>query len=255
LHALQDQDVDLSSVRAENPSFDQFLATLGVIEGEASMFEAFYAAAMWRLEGEIDFDSHFTAWIPSVEEYYGLQSPIHANMPTSVIDMLGGDLEGATVESLEALPAPAPSPEFELVAQDTLGPWIFGKFLQRALSQYAFDQLASHWRGDRLFVYASGEAVVTGIWAVQLDSESAAEQCSAMLSGGGNTTLSRSVFNVNNGRNVAVGVTDVPDSRTTWAANIAAAQEDGLTESGLASAAPPRIAPILRRRMTRFLTR
>lgn len=285
LHALQDQDVDLASVRAENATFDQFLATLAVTEGEASMFEAFYAAAMWQLEGEIDFDSHFTAWIPSVEEYYGAQSPllvgpryfpysfgaryvygvyseggvpavrdIYSNMPTSVVGMLGGELEGASAESLEALPAPAPPPEFELVAQDTLGPWIFGKFLQRSLSQYAFDQLASHWRGDRFFVYSRGETTVTGIWVVQLDNSSAAQQYSAMLSGGGNVNLSPSAFNVLNQRSVAVGVTDEPASEATWAANISDAQRAWL-EQGSASAAAPRISPILRRRMLRLPTR
>lgn len=283
LHALQDQEIDLGSVLENLQTFDQYLATLAVIEGEASMFEAFYAAAMWRLEGDVNFDSRFTSWIADIEESYGTQSPLlvgpryfpysfgarymygvyvrggvaavrdtYANMPKSVVDMIGGDLAGASVESLEALPAPAALADFELVAADTLGPWIFGKFLQRSLSQFAFDQLASHWRGDRFFVYARSDATVAGIWAVQLDTTGSAEQLASMV-GQGNVNLSPSALGVTTGRNAAVIVTDDASTSAPWQPNVTAAQQAALTDSGSSSAAAPLLSPLLRRRMVRLL--
>ncbi len=283
LHALQDQEIDLGGVHESVRTFDQYLATLAVIEGEASMFEAFYAAAMWQLEGDVDFDSHFTSWISDSEELYGAQSPLlvgpryfpysfgarymygvygrggmaavrdtYANMPKSVVDMIGNELEGAIVESLEALPAPAPLSDYTLVAADTLGPWIFGKFLQRSLSQFAFDQLASRWRGDRIFVYARADVTVTCIWAVQLDTTAAAAPFAAMV-GAGNVNLSASALGVSTGRNVAVVVTDDAGTSAPWRLNVTAAQEAALAEAGSPSAAAPPISPLVRRRMVRFL--
>jgi hypothetical protein len=260
---------------------------LGVIEGEAAMFESFFGAAMWRLEGDVDFSSHYTSWLPAAEESYAGQSPLlvgpryfpysygasyvygvyveggvaavrdlYANLPQSVLSMLPGDpaLREASIDPLDALAAPVAPLDFELVSQDTLGPWVFGKFLQRSLSEYAFEQLASHWRGDRFFVYARGGSVVTGVWAIQLDAVPAAEQLTAMLSGGGNVNLSPSAFSVSAGRNVAVAVTDDTSSSALWMGNIAVAQQNAQSEPGSSSSAgAPRLSAALRRRLVLHL--
>ena len=267
LHALQNQEFDLGAAAADDATFDRYLATISVIEGEAAMFQGFFGAAMWQLGGDIDFRSHYTAWIPNAEDVFADQSPLlvgpryfpysygarfvyelyeqggvaairelYSNFPSSVLPMLPSDgssgaLIDAEVESLDTLLAPAPATNFRLVSEDSLGPWVFGKFLQRSLSQFAFDELASHWRGDRFFVYAR-EASVTGVWAVQLDDVARADQLRAMVDGGGNVNLAEGAFGVVAGRNVAITVTDDGSLDAEWLSNVAAAQQS-------ATGAPP----------------
>lgn len=292
LHALQSQEFDLDAAAPDDATFDQYLATISVIEGEAAMFQGFFAAAMWQLGGDIDFRSHYTAWVPNAEEVFAGQSPLlvgpryfpysygarfvyevyeqggiaairelYSNLPSSVLSMLpsdgnsSGTLIDAEVEPLDTLLAPAPATDFRLIRQDSLGPWVFGKFLQRSLSQFAFDQLAPHWRGDRFFVYAR-EASVTGVWAVQLDDVARAEQLQAMVEGGGNVNLADSAFAAVEGRNVAITVADDASLDAEWLTNIAAAQQSAPGAAAADSmAAGLRLSSSERRRLIHRLER
>jgi hypothetical protein len=291
VHALQDRDVGLQALYEASTTFDRDLATQSVIEGEASMIESFFAAAMWGLEGDLDFRSHFTSWVEDAEERFGDQSPllvsrryfpysygaryvynvfsqggmplvrdIYRSMPQSVLPMMLSvdSVVELEVDTLAALSAPAATGDFELRVEDTLGPWVFSKFLSRALSSYAERQLSSRWRGDRFFVYGHVNGSVTGIWIVRFDVAAAAEQFAGLLTRRGDTGLSSSAFAVSSGRDVAVAVTDELGSQPDWIVAISQAQTDALASESEAevAAAAPRGLPLsaaLRQRLVGLL--
>jgi len=255
------------------------------------MIESFFAAAMWGLEGDLDFRSHFTSWVDDAEEDFGNQSPllvsrryfpysygaryvynvfsqggmplvrdIYRSMPQSVLPMMLSvdSLVELQLEALAALAAPAATAEFELRVEDTLGPWVFSKFLRRALSSYAESQLSSRWRGDRFFVYGDVNARVTGIWVIRFDAAAAAEQFARLLAGRQDSGLSPTAFAVSSGRDVAVGVTEALGSEPEWTLAVSDAQADALaleSEAEVAAAAPrgSRLSAALRQRLVAAL--
>jgi hypothetical protein len=256
-----------------------------MIEGEATLFETFFGAGMWGLWGEVDFHSYFTAWVPSAEESFAGESPLvvspryfpysygaryvynvyeaagisgvrrlYQDMPESVLPMLLSVDDLAVPEPELSMPAATPLslPGFELLMEDTFGPWVFRKFLERSTSRPAEHDLDRQWRGDRFFAYSRSNASVTGIWLLRLDSPEAAQRLVAALSGD---------FSANSvdlrGSDVAIAVMDEPDLAEEWQASIERAQGDAEASSGgseLAAAAPRRAPPLaarLRERLAR----
>ncbi len=291
VHALQDRDVGLLALYEGVTTFDQSLAIQSVVEGEASMIESFFAAAMWGLEGDLDFRSHFTSWVEEREEDFGDQSPLlvsrryfpysygaryvynvfsqggmplvrdlYRGMPESVLPMMlsVGSVVDLEVDALGALRAPAITGELEARVDDTLGPWVFSKFLRRALSAYAESQLSSRWRGDRFFVYGDVAESVTGIWLIRFDEAAAAEQFAGLLAARVNSRLATRAFSVSSGRDVAVAVTEDLGSEPQWTLAISEAQAAALASEseGEVAAAAPRGLPLsaaLRQRLIRAL--
>jgi hypothetical protein len=289
LHALQDQDGDPLGLEPPD-TFDRYLASLGVIEGEATMFETFFGAAMWGLWGDVDFHSYFTSWVPSAEESFAGESPLlvapryfpysygaryvynvyeaagisgvrrlYQAMPASVLPMLLSVDELALPEpELATAPAaPASLSGFELLAEDTLGPWVFNKFLERSISAPEEHESYRQWRGDRFFVYSRGPASVTGIWLLRLDTPEAAQRLVSALGDDGTGSLSPSAVSVARARDVAIAVMDEPDLAEQWQASIERAQLDAEASPGQdelaaldARAAPP-LAARLRERLAR----
>ncbi len=284
VHALQDQEVDLQTVGADDETFDQYLATTSVIEGEASMFEGFFEAAMAGLEGNVNFGAYFMSWVPDAEEFFAGQSPLlvgpryfpysygarymynlfaqggvgairatYANMPGSVLPMLvrPSPSGGPSLAPPDAFVPPAAVADFALVTRDSLGPWVFWKFLQRSLVDPNASDLVPYWRGDGVFIYANASAApeVTVIWSIELDDASSAERFVRLLEGERRDGLSPSVLVVASDRNVSLAVSDDPSLDAAWSASISEARAGALAgapPSGSNAAGPPRFSGVPR---------
>ena len=289
-HALQDQDVDLTTLRPEEQTFDQYLAITSVIEGEAAMLEAFFGAAMWGLSGDPDFRSHFVSWVDRAEENYGAQSPLtvgpryfpysygaryvynvyeaggkmavrelYENLPTSVLPML---------LSVNGVVQPEPAPLADLVSpvalegytlgvEETLGPWVFSRFVERSLSSSSAAELESHWRGDRFLVYETDAALVTGLWLLRFDEATSAARFSSLFEARPSLSLPGVTFASHSGRDVVIGVMDEPSATTEWQAAVEAAQASTAAGTRLAMDVKPttvrRLSAAAKQRLLRAL--
>lgn len=289
-HALQDQDVDLTTLRPEEQTFDEYLAITSVIEGEASMLEAFFSAAMWGLDGDPDFRSHFVSWVERAEEAFGSQSPLtvgpryfpysygaryvynvydaggsaavrelYRNLPTSVLPMLLS-VDGVVQpepDSLGDLVVPVAPDGYTLGLEETLGPWVLRRFLERSLSASSPAELVSHWRDDRLLVYEAEAGVFTGVWLLRFDDAASAERFSTLFEARPPLSLPAAAFAVRSERDVAIGVMDEPSAATEWQAAVEVAQAGGAASTRLALDVTPtpsrRSSATAKRRLLRAL--
>ena len=286
VHALQDQDVDLSAYFDGADTFDDYLARTSLVEGEATMQEGFVAAAIWGFGDNPDFRQHFTYWLTrvtdqmkgsplliapryvpytygsrfvfnvyehgGVEEVRGrFHEPPHSVLP---ILLSVDQLDEPALDSFAGLTAPALD-GFEQVTSDTLGPWVLRTFLERLLPGVETTEIADAWRGDRLLIYSTVDTgqTVTALWTLRFADGTGADSFQQALRDWRQTSLlPANSFVSRRERDVTIGVSEDATALPTWSASLDAAQQSW-GSSGLPSAAPPRsrlaeLAQRLRRR-------
>jgi len=283
-HALQDQDVDLAGVYQNLSSFDEYLAAISQVEGEAEMLESFFAAALWGLHDNPDFRERYTSWLERAELDYGDSSPflvspryfpysygarfvynVYAeggmeavrarltDLPTSVLPMLLSEyqLDEPPLESLGERTAPVALDGFELVATDTFGPWILSEFLERGLFYAGPQELVDAWRGDRFFVYAAPGGAVAALWTLRLRDRAAAERLLAEFDDGRNVKhASGRAFVRLAERELTLGVVEDTASLVAWS-EAAAEAERVWREMPAAARAPTTPSPPIAPRLSR----
>jgi hypothetical protein len=211
VHALQDRRHDLGSFGAAlELGSDGYLARSSLIEGEASVYQylmlfafsgtdvrnvnyrAFFAeltsfGAELTLEAgspALTADSIFPYTFGT--RYAGERwvaggsaavDALYATPPRSSWEVLGGD--GAT-ELRAFAQAPAPLDGYSEVSDDVAGAWVTAAMLAglEGASDVASElaEVASHWRGDHLWIYASPDAGAATLWAIDWSSADAAER-------------------------------------------------------------------------------
>ncbi len=207
VHALQDQTGSLS-VDAP-PTYDEFLASRSIIEGEAELLETYFSAAMWRASGDIDFEYLFTSWVeeaqadldqfpalPASLRYfpysYGARFAyrVHesggpealkaavATPPRSTLSILRGEVdpERVALDRLEGYELPEELAALPLRGADRLGPWILKKLLEAFAAPAAALSLAEPWQGDRLSVFGRSAESYSGVWTLSLGGEEGATE-------------------------------------------------------------------------------
>jgi len=284
VHALQDQDVELSDYFDGAETFDDYLARTSLVEGEATMQEGFVSAAIWGFGENPDFREHFTYWLTrvtdemkasplliaprfvpytygsrfvyNVYEHGGLDE-VRARFhepPHSVLPILLSvdQLDEPATESFDGLTAPALD-GFEQVSSDTLGPWVLKTFLERLLPATQTESVAAAWRGDRLLVYSTLDTgqTVTALWTLRFADSTGAANFDALLH---DRRQSFPLYDIaltsRRDRDVTIGVSEDTPSLTSWSAALDVAQQTW-GESAPRSAAPTRprsrLAEIARR--------
>lgn len=209
LHALQDRRHDLLSFGAElELDSDGYLARSSLIEGEASIYQYLilfaYQGANVR---SVNFDAFFEELTSA-----GMQVTIATGSPALTADSIfpytygtryagerwvaGGSagLDAAygapprtswEVLARQASPgfatfgeAPAPLEGYAAVMDDAAGAWVSVAMLAglSGASEIGgeLETLASGWRGDHFWIFASPEAGVATLWALEWESEEAA---------------------------------------------------------------------------------
>jgi hypothetical protein len=194
IHALQDRDVGLDAFRDEHAtSTDSLTAVRALIEGEATLHEARYAAAVLGLDpASVDWRKHFTERIERSLDSLAEETSAYGPAYTAFAYTFGaryahlafedGGLAGVlarygspavTTQAIfasadralsdepapAAIPAPSPSPEWTPFTETTLG--ALGVYIacERHLGVRATAlSIAAAWRNDRLFVYSSSAA-------------------------------------------------------------------------------------------------
>jgi hypothetical protein len=285
VHALQDQDVGIGSVFAGSETFDDYLARTSLVEGEATMQEAFVSAAIWGFDDNPNFREHFTYWLTRTDEQIQQQSPLliaprfipysygsrfvynvyeHGGLeevrarfqepPHSVLPILLSidQLQEPPTESFAGLAEPALD-GFEQVVSDTLGPWVLQTFLQRLLPNLPSADVVKAWRGDRLLVYSTLDTgqTVTALWTLRfVDGAGAASFENGLRNERQAFPLLASSFISQRDRDVTLGLSEDASSLPAWSAALDLAQQSW-GQSAPPSAAPPpmrsRLAQIARR--------
>lgn len=195
VHYMQDREHDLERFLSEPPLlYDQLLAALSIIEGEASLYHAMFLAAVWGLDPHAqDYPRRFDELAASLEaaqkEETGpyLAAPrsfpyVHgarfvssvwamdgqASIAALFEDPLATTLEVLGEQSGTTAPAPPePGPAgATLVAEEQLGAWMLYAMLARRGTNAALEYARS-WRVDRLFVYLDGTSPAF-VWQLEL---------------------------------------------------------------------------------------
>lgn len=210
VHALQDRRHGLGSLEAGVAlDSDGYLALDGLIEGEASIYQYLLTFAYQGVNIDaFDFSAFFSdltglalevtieAGSPAVTassifpytfgaRYAGVRwvaggsgavDALYDAPPRSSWEVLGGTGSPGIATFAEA---PAPLEGHSLVSDDVAGAWLSVAMLAgleagRGAADELLD-LASRWRGDRLWIYASAEASFAALWALEWsDADSAA---------------------------------------------------------------------------------
>jgi len=227
VHALQDRDVDLEAFEEEfGESYDSYLAVDAVVEGEAELHQARYAASMLGLDpASIDWTEHFQSGLDrAAVEMLEEESPYTASWYRFPYRwggrymhftwLAGGNAAlanrfmapPATTQVLMASSNDAIEPQFTPTAppraerarwanvEDTvLGAWTVFVLLARADKSIDLAaELALGWRGDLLSVLASEpiDAATSDtaiVWRIDFEDEGTAlEVASALGEGAGN---------------------------------------------------------------------
>jgi len=285
-HALQDQDVGLAGVYRNTTSFDDYLASISLVEGEAEMLEGFFAAALWGFREDPDFRLRHTSWLEDAEANFEDSSPLLvsqryfpysygarfvynvfveggmaavrarlADIPKSVLPILLSveHVEEPPIESLAERSAPLALDGFELLQTDTLGPWILSKFLERGLVPAGPAELVAAWRADRFLVYASPAGSVAAVWTLRFEDAAAAERLLGALDGGrAMAPASGRAFASVSDRELTLGVVEDNLTLDAWSATTAEAQRVW-REAPAAARAP--VAPRFSRGLSAQLAR
>lgn len=227
VHALQDREVDLASFHAQNDAtYDSFLASDAVVEGEAQFQTQRYTASMLGLDPQgVDWDRYYAQGMQSAEAQL-LQSTSPLTLAphlypymwgsryvrlgwaetghSGVLDLFAAppadtQLEMATQDLRRedvagpAIDAPAPPENWTLLGQDVLGSLGVFEILGPKSEAATAEALALDWRADRLAVYGLADETTsplatTLVWACDFaNAESAASAV---------TLLARSVNDV-----------------------------------------------------------
>jgi len=211
VHALQDADVDLARYFEErSTSYDTYLATASVSEGEARLHQSRFWSSLLGLDpSAIDWDEHFRETARYGEEWVLEQaSPYTATygffpyeLGARYVHHVFRDEGLAGVDALFASPpqravavmtseaaietADWPAPEFPepsapepwvLFTQTELGAWGSYLHLYRIASPEAARAAATDLRGDRLGVYAIADSRTDTavVWQLEFGSEASA---------------------------------------------------------------------------------
>jgi hypothetical protein len=220
VHALQDRDVNLPAFEEEHAtSYDSFLATRAVIEGEARMHQTRHRAAQLGLNpAEIDWRRRFQGAL-DLGEVGVLEEPSPYTATWNVLPYawgarymqfaweqggLTGVLERfasppktthALMASVDGIAQPEPTPAvftaptaskpWTLLTENVLGAWgIFIAFAPQETPEAA-RALALAWRGDGLFVYvdAIDETPSTAVvWRMEFADDASASMAEQVAS-------------------------------------------------------------------------
>jgi hypothetical protein len=265
VHALQDRRHDLGNFDAtdEVVSSDRGLAVSSLIEGEASLYQylLIYAYQGSNLQN-VNFNGFFARLVG-----LGDDATLEAGSPaltangifpytygarfagerwlaggSSALDAVYQDPPHTSLEVLERRDIdaselavfdqpPAALDGYEEMVDDSVGAWVSVATAAGAgAAQLSLAELASHWRGDRYWIYASvGEdASVAALWAIDWDTPAAAAQfeslAAALAPEGGLLHIDTS------GVSTRVTVVERAEDIDAWRAR-------------LAQAVPPRLEP------------
>lgn len=216
VHALQDRDIGLSAFKAQATTTDESWSLSAVIEGEANLHEARYAAAMLGLDStQVDWTAHFQNSLANDEQrLVGEASPYLASYkyfpyewggrymyftwlaagmdgvqarfatpPTMTHVLLASSMAAVDPDfTMSELKLAAPPAEWTQVAHWTLGAWgIFLAFEKTAKNLDSARAMALAWRGDALGIYASNQTPAPSavVWRLEFADESAATEAKA----------------------------------------------------------------------------
>jgi hypothetical protein len=216
VHALQDADVDLARFFEEySTSYDSFLATASVSEGEARFHQSRFWASLLGLDPSlIDWSSHFRESVTFAEQsvlddpspylatYRHFQYEFGAHLVHSAwLDDGSGGVDGLFASpprrthtvmwslvgaAVEDWPAPefaplAPADSWTLFDQTSLGAWGLFLRLARFTQPDAARTLAYSLRGDELGVYVEGGTDETAVvWRLEFSTEASAQGVEAL---------------------------------------------------------------------------
>lgn len=198
VHALQDQEHDLNRLLDEyGATLDGSLAFQSVVEGEASMHEDAFLAALWGMDQrEVSFEARYTQQESLAAANLTAYSPLLA-ISRSFPYYLGGIFvyrafskggmaqvrqlyvqpPTSTLEIRTGIPAipvladpPAPPSGYELLSVDTMGSELFFDFVEASLPNGVnIEAFRNEWRGDRAYLYfRPGTADVAVLWRIKL---------------------------------------------------------------------------------------
>lgn len=201
VHALQDQEHDLNRLQDEfGATLDSSIALQSVVEGEASMHEDSFLAAVWgmderELNREVRYAQRESLAVANLAEYSPVLAirrsfPYHAGALFVFRALVSGGMAQvrklyaepptSTLEIRTGIPAipvvadpPAPPSGYELLSMDTLGSELFFEFVEATLTNSAETaSFRNEWRGDRAYLYYKpGTADVAVLWRIKLPNE------------------------------------------------------------------------------------
>ncbi len=219
VHALQDARHGLAQFTgAHGASSDAALAATSVIEGEATFYQllmmfSYDGADLSRIDYRATLDNiaesgtgmtlaagspMLTA--PSIFPYThgaryagahwlrGQESAIDAlyvTPPASSLEVMAGGWTDAPRQLVTFAAPPEPLPEYVSVSDDVAGAWVlfglFGALSSDSEAPASLEELAGHWRGDRIWMYQGSGGDAAALWAVAWDDAAAAERAAAQL--------------------------------------------------------------------------
>jgi hypothetical protein len=215
VHALQDRRHDLGSFDAADAvaDSDRVLAVSSLIEGEATLYQYLFAYAYQGANlDRLNFDAFFSQLASfgseltreqgspavtanSIFPYtYGTRyagerwrsagsagvDAAYEHPPVTTLEVLrGGAVDPGELTLFDQPPAPLDG--YEAVVDDAVGAWVTVAVLTGVgpgSERLSLEDLASHWRGDRYWVYETvdEQGSVAALWAIDWDTPDAAAQ-------------------------------------------------------------------------------
>lgn len=219
VHALQDAEHDLLSYgESYSDSRDQNLASVALVEGEATLYEVLMRAGHRGIvPRDIDYLRMFDVMTEVAEEAtlesgaaylssraifpYTIGARYAGNIwlgggssalddkysdpPVSTLEVLYGEPDDETpVQRLEAMPSPLEG--YEFLSDDVVGAWaiqsVVRELTMRNVSLPVIGDAGETWRGDRFWLYHREEdGAVAALWKLNWQHAEAAEKFEAML--------------------------------------------------------------------------
>lgn len=216
IHALQDQYFNLGALDARAQTTDARLATLALVEGDALLSTALYRyrdleAAEWErlaamvMQSELpDYGEEINAveaWItlrrfPYWEGYRFIHALLrqggweavnsaYINLPRSTTEIIHPALYlGNRAPARVVVPdigSVLPN-GWKMLTQDTLGEFVIGLYLEKALPSDIAWKAAAGWNGDTFVVWANADGGRVLIWRTIWESTAEAAEFEAALS-------------------------------------------------------------------------
>lgn len=190
VHVLQDREVDLTTFRGADASYDGELAADAIVEGEAQFQQQRYLASMLGFDPRrIDWDRLFQNAVDDAETHLFEQDSVmtaawdlfpyawgsrflhlgwdasghsgvldlFASPPAdTAVEMASVEARAPDVDSVAIVAPEAPTP-WTLVGEDRIGAFGTFELLGKSTQIERARELALAWRGDELAVYVAGE--------------------------------------------------------------------------------------------------
>jgi hypothetical protein len=204
IHAIQDRAEGLDDLLSEDLTTDAWLGAVSLVEGEATMYHLLTTFALtghdietYDVDGELaDLveGMSLAAWAsPSplltargtFPYSYGARyayrnwkkhgasgfAKLYEALPATEQVIYEGEKLGSTPDHEEFDPPAPNTPDgYELVEEDSLGPWFQLGYWGFWLDYDRAEELMLGWRGDRLWFYENAEnATVAAVWTIQFD--------------------------------------------------------------------------------------